>query len=172
VAPSLQDKGCFPGVTLVEGNARVEIAITSMGQIGDTQTIAFANGHDAAQRLGQFGAWHTAIDNIAVRAQTGHRPECRTPAQPQACGSLGTLGGLDREDIVLPTEGRDHLLAAWHVLLETVELNNQGSPGVGRIAYVYGLIHRLHDGLIEEFQRRWQEPSANNVRARVGASYH
>ena len=28
---------------------------------------------------------------------------------------------------------------------------------------MYRLIHRLHDGLIEEFQRRWHEPGASHL---------
>ena len=44
----------FPWGHVVEGDARVQIAITGMGQVGDTQAIAFSNGHDAAQCLGQL----------------------------------------------------------------------------------------------------------------------
>ena len=44
----------------------MEIAITGMGQVGNTQVITFANGHHPTQRLGQLGAWYTAIDDITV----------------------------------------------------------------------------------------------------------
>src|SRR5262249_239317 len=66
VTSGLQDEGGFPGVMLVEGNSRMEITISSMSQIGNTQVITLANGRYPTQRLGQSGAWHTAIDDITV----------------------------------------------------------------------------------------------------------
>ena len=73
---------------------------------------------------------------------------------------------------MLPAECHDHLPAAWHVFLQAIELNNQGRSGVGWIADVYRLIHGLHDRPIEQFERRRQEASANNVRDRVGRVVH
>src|SRR4051794_30658888 len=84
VAPSLQDDLCFPGVMLIERNTRVEITIPCMGDVGNAQAILRTNGSHPAQGLRQFGAWHTAIDDITARGETRHGPERRTPAQPHA----------------------------------------------------------------------------------------
>src|SRR6266545_199025 len=153
VAPGLQDDLCFPGVMPVERNTRVEIAITSMGDVGNAQAILGPNGCHPAQGLRQFGAWHTAIDDITVRGETRHGPKRRTPAQPYAGGSCGSLSCLNGYDIVLPAKRCDEFPAAWHVLLKTVELNDQGSASVGWIAHMHRLIHRLHNRLVQQFQR-------------------
>jgi len=159
---------CFRSIVRSTGIGAAIGAIPGMGQVGNPQAITFANGHYPTQRLGQFGAWHTAIDDITVRAQTCHGPERGTPTQPQTRGRLGALGRLDRDDLVLPAERRNELPAAWHVFLQAIELNNQGGPGICWIAYVHRLIHGLHDRPIEQFERCWQETSANNVRDGVG----
>src|SRR6266446_1312001 len=154
VAPGLQDDLCFPRIMPVERNTRVEIAITRMSDVGNAQAILGTNGGHPAQGLRQFGAWHAAIDDITVRGETRHGPKRCTPAQPHTRGSCGSLSCLNGYDIVLSAKRRDEFPAAWHVLLKTVEFNNQSRASVGWIAHMHRLIHRLHNRLVQQFQRR------------------
>jgi hypothetical protein len=66
-----------PGLTGVEQQQRVEVAVARVEDVHHVEVVALGDGVDLGQHLDQAGAGHDRVVQVVVGRHPGDRPERR-----------------------------------------------------------------------------------------------
>jgi hypothetical protein len=105
--PCLQHALDFLGIPLVIQHQWVQIAITSMEDIGNTQTVGGADLLQLAQSFRQTRTWNDTVMRIVIRTQASHRPERFLASLPEQSPLCLVFGNADALTAMLLTERSD-----------------------------------------------------------------
>ena len=160
------------GLTLVEHQERVEVAVSGMEHVHDDQLVAGGDLVHLREHLDQAGPRHDGVVQVVVRLDPGDGAKGGLSALPDQCPLRVVRRHPDRASAVAPTDPRHAGDAILDRGREAVELDDENRGGVRREAGVHVRLHRPRDGSVHHLQRRRHQAGGDDRADRGGAVLH
>ena len=141
----------------------MQIAITCVKDIGDSQARFFAEFSDFPQRQPELGSRDHAVLHDEVGAQPANRGKGTFSSLPNGCSLIRISSNLNRNRVGLLDQGLQPNSLRLDPVCRPVQFHNQYGFTVLRILGTHSGSSRIHRQSIHDLEGRGQQSRAHNL---------
>ncbi len=160
------------GISRIEQDHRMEIAVAGMKHVGVPQAVAVGDRGNLSQGVGQSRAGHRTVGHEETRCQPGDRAKRSSPARPQPVSFGRIFRPANLTAAVLQTQLANPLRLLLQSGQRAVHLDDQHGPGIQRIAAGLAALDSPNHGSIHHLQRRRSHARSHHGRHRASRVRH